>query len=113
MAIVSIDEVPERVRFLWRTAESVGFCDSIYMEESGDLMASLPNSTFEDDRVPVSLDMYEIREAFGMKPTIDRNELALIVAQLRWCNYENEAGYLVNNVAFCRLVELAGIEQWQ
>lgn len=37
-----------------------------------------------------------------------KQELKDIVKQLEWCNYECEAGPLVNNVKFQRLKEIAG-----
>ena len=107
MAIISITDCPIGVKKLWRIAEICGFSDFIYMADGDVLMGSLPNSTIDDDRVPISLDMYEIRHALGLDPAIDRRELQVIVEQLRWCEYENEAGYMINNVAFQRLVGLS------
>ena len=41
----------------------------------------------------------------------EQNTLSEIVKQLEWCEYECEASYLKNNVAFIKLKEMAGNEK--
>jgi hypothetical protein len=63
MAIITEDECLPDVVELWIAAEQAGFYGFVYLERERILMAYLPNSTnIEDDRVPVSWDMYEMTE---------------------------------------------------
>lgn len=46
----------------------------------------------------------------GLEIAMDEfDTIAKIVEQLEWCNYENEAGGLNNNIAFLALKRMAGI----
>ena len=108
MAITTIDACPNDIQNLWRAAEFIGFSDFIYMAKENVLMGSpfTEKPQLEDDRVPITWDMSEFDEANRDLLFIPRKGMLSILAQLHYCEYENEAGYLENNVAFQRLVEL-------
>ena len=61
MSTIRKHECPVNIQELWDAAEKIGFGDFIWMPEHNVLMASPPNAHIEDDRVPISWDMYEMQ----------------------------------------------------
>lgn len=63
LSTIEKSKCPPEIQRLWEAAEKRGFGDFLWMATHNVLMASLPNATIEDDRVPVTWDMYEMQGA--------------------------------------------------
>lgn len=61
MSTMQKHECPVGIQELWDAAEKIGFSDFLWMPTHNVLMANLPNAHLEDDRVPISWDMYEMQ----------------------------------------------------
>lgn len=63
MSTTQKHECPTEIQALWNAAEKIGFSDFLWMPKHNVLMASLPNAHLEDDRVPITWDMYEMHQS--------------------------------------------------
>lgn len=106
-------DLAEKINHYWQTmGDSMGFVwDTVEPSAKGKLffLATPKAIVAPKTQTEIEIDKY-LGDAMGYLNYNVTTSLKKIVSQLEGCNYETEAGYLVNNIAFLALKKLAGIE---
>lgn len=102
MSTMQKHECPTEIQALWNAAEKIGFSDFLWMPEHNALMASLPNAHLEDDRLPITWDMYEMQvqqNRIDFVRNIDTFQDSIVIIERIKLRLWLEAFYIPSEVA--------------
>jgi len=107
------ESLQENANKLWQTmADEMGFIwDSVEWSAKGKkfFLATPKEKVKPKTQTEIEIDKYVSADAMTFINPYVVISIQAIIKQLEKCDYENEAGYLKNNIAFLALKKLAGI----